>query len=532
MIEDRLWERSRRYLQQRNLAAARVSLESLLRREPLHAAGKLALGSLAWTEGHVQEAAAHILAAGVAAGANAPINAQLCFEIALALVRAGESFAARRLLDTVLAMPQSDWRVLVNVAGLIRKLGDYSAASKVVEQALALGASGPEVQHFRSVLYTGQGRFEEAEQALEACLRLAPGHPQAMLDRSLLRKQTDAGNHLDELDAARARDGISNHARALLGIAKYKELEDLERYDEAWNALTEANAELATLWPYDPKPRQQWTDRILEVCTPDFLRVPQGASVESPQPIFIVGMPRSGTTLLDRLLGAHPRVQSVGELDDFPAQLRWIADAVDVYGETVRQGLPDFDYAELGRRYLEHTQWRAPGKAFYIDKRPLNQTFAGLIRRALPGARLLRMVRDDSAVCFSNFRTYLGETYAYSYSLDSLVGYARENARLNAHWHAAMPGQMLDVSYADLVTDTAATMRRVLSFCGLEWDPACLDTAANPATVATPSAIRVRGEVDRAGLDEWRRYEAQLERPRQLFANSPAVHLDLPLNGP
>lgn len=506
--EDRLWERARRYMEQRNPAAAKVALESLLHRQPSHTAGNLALGSLAWAEGHVRDAVAHTL---IAAEAPPPDDAQLRFEIALGLVRVGEGFVARRLLDTVPAIPQSDWRVLVNVAGLMRKLGDYAAASDMMEQALAQGASGPEVQHFLSVLYTGQGRFVEAGQALEACLRLAPGHAQAMLDRSLLRKQTIAENHLGELDAAIRRGGSSSQGRALLGIARYKELEDLERHDEAWSALAEANAALARLWPYDPKPRRQWTDRISEVCTPDFLRAAENTGTDDPQPVFIVGMPRSGTTLLDRLLGAHPDIRSAGELDDFPAQLRWMADSTDVYGETMRRRLPEIDYAELGRRYLDRTQWRAQGAALYIDKRPLNHTFAGLIRRALPGARLLHMVRDDMAVCFSNFRTYLGETYAYSYSLDSLVEYARESARLDAHWHAAMPGQMLDVSYADLVTDTEATMRRIVAFCGLEWSPACLDTAANPATVATPSAIRARGKVDRGGVDEWRRYEGQLE---------------------
>lgn len=505
--EDRLWERARRYMEQGNLIAARISLESLLQRQPSHSAGNLALGSLAWAEGRVREAVAHTLLSA----ANAPTdNAQLRFEIALGLVRAGESLAASKLLGAVPAIPQADWRVLVNVAGLMRKLGDYATASRVMEQALAQGASGAEVQHFRSVLHTGQGRFADAEDALAECLRLNPGHAQALLDRSLLRKQEVAANHLRELEAAKARVGASSHDRALMGMARYKELEDLGRYDEAWRELAEANATLAKAWPYDPIPRRQWTARISEICTPDFLRAPPDAEIEGPQPIFIVGMPRSGTTLLDRLLGAHPLVRSVGELDDFPAQLRWMADSTDVYGGTMRRRLPDLDYAELGRRYLARTQWRAPGAAFFIDKRPLNQTFAGLIRRALPGARLLRMVRDDVAVCFSNFRTYLGETYAYSYSLDSLAEYAHENARLNSHWHAAMPGQMLDVSYADLVTDTEATMRGVIAFCGLAWNPACLDMTANPATVATPSAIRVRGRIDPGGLDEWRRYAPQL----------------------
>lgn len=508
---DRLWERARSYAQAGNAAATRISLESLLQRQPRHAAANLMLSCVAWEEGRMREAAACALAAT----AEPPPDPGLQLDIARALVDAGEAQAALHLLAGRTLTGSGEWRIAFNVAGLMRKIGDYEGATRLMERAAAAGAQGPEFEYFRGELYTALGQLDHAEAAFDACIRFAPGNGQAMLNRSLLRRQTAAANHLGEIGRARNQVAAGSHVHAVLGIAEYKELQDLGRYDEAWSALTEANASLARHWKYDPAVLRTWTDRVIEACTADFLRAGGRPPATGPQPIFIFGMPRSGTTLLDRLLGAHPRVRSVGELDDFPAQLRWLANSRDTLGTRVRQALPALDYAELGARYLDHTQWRAPDHAFYIDKRPWNQFVAGLIRRALSGARMLRMVRDGTAVCFSNFRTYLGESFAYSYTIDSLVEYTRQCARINAYWNAAMPGQVMDVSYAALVTEPEATMRKVLDFCGLEWDPACLSTAANKAAVATPSAVRVRGDIDRAGLGEWRHYATHLEGLRR-----------------
>ena len=144
----------------------------------------------------------------------------------------------------------------------------------------------------------------------------------------------------------------------------------------------------------------------------------------------------------------------------------------------------------LGRRYLEQTQWRAAGKARFVDKLPPNYLLAGFIARALPQARILHMVRDPMDLCFSNYRAFFGDAFAYSYDLDALAEHHRQYTRLMAHWHATMPGRIHDVAYSDLVTDTEGTTRAMLSHCGLAFEPGCLDASSSDLPVATLSTSR------------------------------------------
>ncbi|MDE2223757.1 MAG: sulfotransferase [Xanthomonadaceae bacterium] len=300
--------------------------------------------------------------------------------------------------------------------------------------------------------------------------------------------------------------GSPDHAA--LEFARYKELEDVGRYDEAWKALAKANAVMRALHPWAPEQTRHQVDRLIEACTPAFFE--SGPEVhEESQPIFLFGLPRSGTTLLDRLLGGHSQVVSAGELEDFARQLCWAADQRALLDARMLDRLPELDYREIGRRYLARTQWRARGTRFFIDKQPWHYMVTGLIHRAFPQARLLHLVRDPMDVCFSNYRALLGARYAYSFDLQTLAGHFRQYKRLLAHWHEVMPGRILDVSYRDLVGDTETTMRRVVEFCGLDWESACLDPSRNTTPIGTLSAVQARGAIH-GGFGAWRRYERHL----------------------
>jgi hypothetical protein len=202
-------------------------------------------------------------------------------------------------------------------------------------------------------------------------------------------------------------------------------------------------------------------------------------------------------------------------LVDFGNQLHWAADTSHTQGQAFLARLPDLDLAEVGRRYLAQTQWRARGKAFYIDKQPPNWVLAGLIHAALPHARLLHMARDPIDLCFSNWRAFFGDTYAYSYDMAGLAAYHQVYLRTMAHWREVMPNAILDVSYADLVSEPEAVMRRVFAHCGLQWEPGCLDMRSNAAPVATLSAAQVRTPLHARAFGEWRRYQSQLEPLRR-----------------
>jgi hypothetical protein len=239
------------------------------------------------------------------------------------------------------------------------------------------------------------------------------------------------------------------------------------------------------------------------------------ASPSHPQPIFILGMPRSGTTLLESLLGRHERIASAGELIEFGKMWR---QAADVHGHAIADPAlvaADADFAEVGRRYLEQTRWRAQGRAFYIDKLPPNFWLAGFIRKALPQARILHMVREPMELCFSNWRALFGDSYAYSYDMDALAAQHARYTTLMAHWRAAMPGAIHDVDYAALVADPETTLRAALAHLDLDFDDKLLDANADAGPVATLSSAQVRAPVSDARRRDWQRYAAQLEPLRQ-----------------
>ena len=176
------------------------------------------------------------------------------------------------------------------------------------------------------------------------------------------------------------------------------------------------------------------------------------------------------------------------------------------------------DYEQLGARYLAQTQWRAHGHRYFIDKLPINVRMVPFIRRALPHAPILNLVRDPMDVCYSNLKVMFGRASPYCYDVQALAHYHRQYSRLMACWHATMPGAVLDVSYADLVTKPAGTLLRVLAHCGLEVEAACLHPERNAAAVATPSTAQVREPVHRRSLAQWKRYEPQLEPLRRALA--------------
>lgn len=513
----RLWDRAKRYLAERQMPAARIALESLLQKDPAHVQARLILSGIAFAEGRVREAIVQALAAAKAR----PTHPALVCDVVEALLRVGETAAARTCLDSCLAARVDDRVVLARMAAQRKLLGQHPESLALFEQAAAAGMDTLDFrfQHALELIFNGQ--LEQAEVHLQTCLTLRPTFGRAALALSRLRKQTVERNHLEALQSRLASVQSGSEDHAALAFARYKELEDLGRYEEAWTSLAQGNRLMFARQPHDPQAAGQLFERLIQRCTPQLLRAAD-TSHQGPQPIFIIGMPRSGTTLLDRVLGNHSQVVSAGELDDFGLQLRWATDHRTTLDDYVIERLDRIDYARLGERYLEQTQWRAPGARFFIDKLPRNWMVAGLIRRALPQARILNLVRDPMDVCFSNYRALLGDAFPWSYQLEALGAHYRQYRAVMAHWHAAMPGQILDVPYEGLVRDTEATVRTVLAFCGLPWEPGCLDVTRNTSAVATLSMAQVREPIHARFFDEWRHYEAQLEPLRRAIGSAVA----------
>lgn len=468
---------------------------------------------IAQAEGRVRAAVDFALTAA----RSLPADGAVIVSVATTLLRVGETVAARNCLDHPTLASARGAATLAAVAGLRQQLGEHVVALDLYDRAAAAGMDTLDFRFEHALELIYNGRMAEAEGELLTCLHLKQTFGRAALALSRLRKQTLERNHLDDLRQRLRAVGHGTKDHAALEFALYKELEDTGSYDDAWVALTKGNAVMYERGPIDSQFAWRLFDNLMKRCTPGLVAAEKIVH-EGPQPIFIFGMPRSGTTLVDRILSNHSQVVSAGELDDFGLQLRWVANHRYTLDDVMLERLPQLDYAELGRRYLAQTQWRAPGARFFVDKLPRNWMVAGMIRRALPQARLVNLVRDPLDVCFSNYRALLGDKFQWSYDMDALAQHYMQYRKVMDHWHQVMPGQILDVPYADLVRDPEATARKMFSFCGLEWEPGCIDLARNKAAVATLSMSQVRENIHTRFFEEWRHYEHQWQSMRQLLA--------------
>jgi tetratricopeptide (TPR) repeat protein len=496
-----------RWLATGQTAQAQAGLESLLASDARDVQAHLLLGGIAWKQDRIRDATRHALDAAHAPGDDPK---RIC-DVVAALIEVGEMVVARSLLRHQAIEKSDSVEILMRASGLHQMLGEHVQALSLLHRAHAAGMAGPDLYCYRGVQLAFNGYLQEAQSDLENCLCMNPAAGRAWLMLARMRTQTRQDNHLRLLEHAARIVRRNSEDHAAIEFARYKELEELGLLEQAWQCLSSGNAIMRGRLGHNPDRESKLFEQLRNICSAEFLR-PANRVHEGPQPIFIVGLPRSGTTLLERMLGNHPQVASAGELGDFRRQLHWCTDhhGLETLDEETLIRLPDIDWFELGRRYLRQTQWRAEGKAFFTDKLPANWMVAGLIRKALPQARILHLTRDPMAVCFSNYRSMFGRSYPYSYDLDWLARHHALYRKTMDHWRAMSPGSILDVSSSGLVDDTPDTMRGVFAFCGLEYRPEYLDPRRNRTPVATLSMAQVRAPLRPGKSDEWRKYARQL----------------------
>lgn len=364
------------------------------------------------------------------------------------------------------------------------------------------------------LVYLGHGEF-----AIERLRRVQKRAPEisdtywllAQLGRNLRQGANDVRDTLRQ----RQRQGLQTRDRIQLGFALHRMLDDEGMFDEAFAHLQDACKAKRTALPLgsiDPKPvldaLHGFPSRMLEASTPSTMH-------HHPTPIFIIGMHRSGTTLLEQMLDGHPQVHGAGELYDFTSAMRYQTDhhCQGVIDQTIieRASAPGFDFKAVGERYLQGLAWRLGGKPYVTDKLPSNFLNAGFICQALPQAKLLHMVRDPIEVCFSNLRELFSNANPYSYDQIELADYYIQYHRLMMHWRETYPGRILDIRYDRMVRDPEAVIREVCAFCGLDFVPQMLDIGNRKRGVATASAVQVREGIQVREVPKWKPYEAYLQ---------------------
>lgn len=424
-----LWSQAQNHLAAKQAREARVALEALLAADPGHVLARLALCNLAWRQDRVREAAEHALRAA----RDLPDCPDLICETAGVLLRVGETAAARECLQRLAPDHARSDTLLIRLADHWHALGGHAEALSHADRARVMGFDGDGVRYRRGRELLCLGRQDEAEPELELAFLLGQTQGEIALELGRVRTQTRERNHLNTLAGGLKAVTRGSREHAALEFALYKELEDIGRHDDAWAALVRANAVMAQRKRCDVARMQHWFELCLALCTRESLP-PARMKPEGPQPIFIVGLPHTGTRELATWLGNHPDVVNAGELGDFEQQLRWAADHRSTQDQKFLEQVPTLDFEELGRRYLARTQWRAGGKPYFIDSQPDNWMYAGLIHAALPHARILHITCEPMDACFAQYRAYFGDTREYTYDLAALAAHHAGYRKLMAHW--------------------------------------------------------------------------------------------------
>ncbi len=350
-----------------------------------------------------------------------------------------------------------------------------------------------------------QGQIAEAEARLDAIIAFDPTQADAWYNRSVLRRQTPTVNHVDALRHALSRTAPDHPAAVPLGYALAKELEDLGDHAASFAALSRAASARRRRLSYDVAADIATLDGIIRSFDADWMASQTGHDAHGP--LFIIGLPRTGTTLVDRILSAHPLVASRDEANDFTYALLCEAAGTGPLNERARRA----DMAQLGARYWRALQGYGDIAPCLLNKTPANYLYAGLIAAALPNARIIHVRRQPMDAGYAIFKTLFRTAYPFSYDLGELGHYMAAQARLMAHWRQVLPArQLLEIDYEALIANQESESRRIIAFAGLDWNPACLYFHSNPGATATASAAQVREPIHNRSVGLWRAYEQQL----------------------
>lgn len=427
--------------------------------------------------------------------------------------------AAAVLRDAEQALPV-DALSLDTMGCVYARLGDHKSALPHFVEAVRLEPGNREFRYNQAVTLNFIGNVEAADAALEALIALAPDDARAHHLLAGIRKQSPADNHVDRLISTQAR-ARGERDRLLLGYALSKELEDLGDEARAFEMLHAANAEHRMALAYSFE-RDAANFDALETCWPE-LAAATAPDAPPDAPIFVIGMPRTGTTLVDRILSSHPDVESAGELQAMPLAVKRIAGTSSrtVLDPDTIFGAAEGDMGTVGHDYLRRAAHHRHGAApRFTDKFPGNFHYVGFIARALPHAKIVCLRRHPMDTVLSNFRNLFAISsryYDYSYDLLDIAAYYARFDRLMAFWEKVLPGRVLQVRYEDLVANQEAETRRLLAYCDLDWSDTCLSFHDNMQPVSTPSAAQVRRPIYTDSVARWRRHEAALAPVRQFF---------------
>jgi tetratricopeptide (TPR) repeat protein len=359
------------------------------------------------------------------------------------------------------------------------------------------------------------GKQQEAIESYRAAAALNANFGDAYWSLANLKTYRFTEEEIARMRSVEAAPETKPVDRYHLHFALGKAFEDRGEYAESFRHYERGNALKKAEIRFRIEPIERTARLQASVCTRDFFLSRAGVGCGRPDPIFIVGLPRAGSTLLEQILASHSAVEGTMELADIPRlvhelQGREQNDSKPRYPAVLADLTPD-QLGRYGEKYLADTQIYRTGKPFFIDKMPNNFRHVGLIHLILPNARIIDARREPMACCFSNFKQLFASGQEFTYDIDDIARYYRCYIELMEHWNAVLPGRILRVQHEDVVENLEGNVRRLLEFCGLEFEPQCVEFYKTERSVRTASSEQVRRPIFKEGLDQWRHFEPWLQ---------------------
>ncbi len=478
---------------------------------------------------------------------NRPRNVDAMRLLASIAAKAGRADEAERLLERAISVAPDFLAAVLDLGKLRKEQDRYGEALDCFDRAIALDPANPAAHFLRASTLAPAAFTHEAIEAYQRCLELRPTHVGALLglghvlkavgryDEAVasydacIRERPDSGEtywSLANLKTYRFRDetvaemerrarggGLTTQSEVNFLFALGKAYEDRGDFDRAWEYYAEGNSKQRAEVTYDPVHTESMNDRLIRVFSREFLQSRSDVGLPDPAPIFILGLPRSGSTLLEQILASHSQVEGTSELPYLGRVAAWLnrnrADGVN-YPEAARELGPQ-NFRSLGEDYLGYARMhRRSGAPRFIDKMPNNFPNVGLLSLILPNAKIIDARRHPLDACLSCYRQLFAKGQAFTYDLTEIGEYYLQYQRLMDHWAEALPGKVLTVQYEDVVADFATQVRRLLEFCELPWEDACLRFYESDRPVRTPSSEQVRQPIYDRSVGHWRNYERHL----------------------
>jgi tetratricopeptide (TPR) repeat protein len=393
-----------------------------------------------------------------------------------------------------------------NRGNALQLLGRIHEAAAAYGRAIEIKPNFAEAHNNLGNALQELGRIDEAAAAYQRALDLKPNFAEAYRQLGAVRAFLAKDPHVDRMTALLDDPAVTDDDAIQLLFALAKAHEDGGDYDRAFDCLVRGNRLKRDTVEFDIAGFENSAEGIIDTFTAPLFERLAGAGADSEAPIFIIGMPRSGTTLVEQIVGSHPDVYGAGELRNLDAL---IAGLTGGYPAAVNDGDAG-SWRALGEVYAGAIAVHAPDSPRITDKMPVNFRHIGLIHLMLPKATIINVTRDGRDTCLSCFKTLFSHGVEFSYDLTELGRVFQTYERLMAHWRAVLPGRVLDIAYEDVVADLEGAARRLVDHCGLAWDAQCLDFHNTERPVRTASAAQVRRPINRDSMDRWRHYEAHL----------------------